>query len=100
MTLQPPDALPVQTEDIKSYIRQYEKDHPNKKVPENPSSRWFKRDSISECMDRCKYELFQEAMKESGMSSISEKPNESQRIIHSRYAALQSQCSKGCNSVS
>ena len=95
------DALPVRTENIKQYVKRYEELHPEPKkaVPVDPSSRWFRKDQRTECIDKCKHELFQAAMEESGMKSSSEIPTETQKIIHARYAAMQSQCSNACSSL-
>ena len=92
------DRLPVRTENISAYVKQYEAQHPVRRseVPGDPSKRWFQKDPVTECVDRCKYALFETAMKEAGMKNSSEKMTERQRVIHARYAALQSLCHQEC----
>ena len=104
----PNDALPVQLEDVNAYVKRYEAEHSLAKensIPLDPSSRgWFvgmrrKQDPLTECVERCKYELFKTALFESGLTESYSKNtqlNEAQRMVHSRYALLQSECSKAC----
>ncbi len=75
--------LPVRTLDIKQYVREYESAHPNPKseIPQDPKSRWFKKDPMTECVDACRYELFKTAEKEG---------------LHARYARLQPDCLEAC----
>ena len=58
--------LPVRTLDMKQYVREHESAHPNPKseIPQDPKSRWFKKDPMTECVDACRYELFKTAEKE------------------------------------
>jgi hypothetical protein len=75
---------PVKTLNIKEYIKEYEARHPpiRTEVPIDPSTRWFKKDPMTECVDACRYELFTTARKEGGLQE--------------RYALLQSDCIPAC----
>jgi hypothetical protein len=77
------NPLPVKTLNVKEYIKEYESLHPPRKgqVPTDPSSRWFKKDAMTECVDACRYELYKTA-KEEG--------------LHERYALLQPDCISAC----
>jgi hypothetical protein len=50
-------------------------------------------------VERCKYSLFQVALNEAGMSSVSERLTHRQRIIHARFAAMQPQCVDACKQI-
>lgn len=90
------NPLPVKTIDIKTYVKEHEAAHPPRKegsLPRDPSSRWFKKDPITECIESCRYELFKTAESESQNSG-----EEVRRTIHARYAALQTDCIDACKS--
>jgi len=89
--------------DIHEYIKQYEKVHPPRKeydVPTDPSKKWWfmkSSDSKTDCIDRCKYNLYRTALSESKVDpSIDKQLTYEQRVIHARYAALQSECEEVC----
>jgi hypothetical protein len=94
------EPLPVKLENVREYVKKYEAEHPKRKaeIPSDPNSRWFKKDPETECIDQCKYALFTTAMREAKMTSPSEPMSESQKLIHARYAALQSMCTEECRS--
>jgi hypothetical protein len=90
------DPLPVKTIDIKTYVREHEAAHPVRKegsVPCDPSSRWFKKDAITECIESCRYELFKTAQSES-----QNRTEDVRRTVHARYASLQADCIDACKS--
>ena len=103
------DALPVKLEDVNAYVKRYEAEHSLGQgkggIPSDPSSGgWFgmsrKQDPFTDCVERCKYELYKTALSESGLTTESYNKNiplnEAQRIVQSRYALLQSECSEAC----
>ena len=63
--------------DIREYVKEYEAAHsqPTREIPVDPSKRWFKKDALTEFVDRCKYELYNTG---------------------ERYALLQSDCLEAC----
>ena len=91
--------------DIHEYIKEYEKKHPLRKeydVPTDPSRKWWfmrSSDPVTDCIDRCKFRLYQTALSESGVGLDANKElTYEQRIIHARYANLQSECTEMCKS--
>jgi len=92
---------------IHEYIKEYERLQPPRKaynVPTDPSKKWwFSRSSNpeTECVERCKYNLYQTALSESRYDQVTSKDlTHEQRVIHARYAALQSECLDACKSTS
>jgi hypothetical protein len=67
-------------------------------LPRDPKKKWWfeKGDTVSECVEKCQYNLLQTALQEAGMQSASEPLSNDQRIIHARFAALQPQCMDAC----
>lgn len=87
--------LPVKLENVEEYVKRHEAQMvKGRNVPSDPSRRWFKKDLLTECVDRCRFELFSTAMEESGGGAFLNAPT--QRLVHSRYASLQSDCDKAC----
>jgi len=86
---------------IKEYVEQYERSHPPRpsRIPTDPSKKWWfskSNDRVEECIERCQYSLFQTALEESGMTTVSEPLTQDQRIIHARFSALQPKCVDLC----
>ena len=82
--------------DVKEYVKQYEREHPAASanaIPQDPSKRWF---GIAGCEDKCKFALFEEALSQAEMRSPAEPMSDTQRLIHARYASLQSRCTFAC----
>lgn len=77
-------TLPVNTIDVKEYVKQYEAahKHPKSDTPTDPSSRWFKKDPLTECIDACRFELYKTAKEDGGLQE--------------RYALLQPDCVDAC----
>ncbi len=88
---------------VDDYIKEYEVLHPPRKaanIPKDPSRRWWfmkSSDNEQECFDQCRFKLYQEAVKESGVDVASgDSINQAQWIIHARFASMQRQCSDMC----
>ena len=93
------ESLPVKLENVADYVYRCEIENSQrdkKQVPSDPSRRWFKKDAVSECVDKCKYELYRTAMEEAGMTRDGAM-NDAQRTVHIRYALLQSECTNVCS---
>jgi hypothetical protein len=75
--------LPVRILDVREYIKdaQAKSLSSERQIPVNPDTRWFRRDSITKCVDRCRFELYKTAEKEG---------------LHARYAMLQPDCFEAC----
>ena len=88
-------------EDIREYVKRYEEAHPVREsaVPTDPSKRWFRKDALTECVDKCKYALFETAMREARMARPTEPMTAAQRLGHARYAALVPMCVTECEST-
>ena len=91
--------------DIHEYIKQYEDVNPPRKegnVPTDPSKKWWfmkSSDKIDECIQRCRFKLYQTALTESGIDSgAGTELTHEQRVIHLRYASMQNSCNDLCKS--
>ena len=94
--------MPTQV-DIHAYIKQYEVVNPPRKprqVPSDPSKKWWfmkSGDADDECTERCRFNLYQTALSESGIDpSASTELTHEQRVIHLRYASMQNYCIALC----
>jgi hypothetical protein len=96
------------TINIDQYLEEYEAVHPplvrgKHDPPQDPSKKGFLHflksssiDPIMDCVEKCKFNLYQTALVESG--EVSGQMTDIQRIVHVRFANLQNQCMDACKS--
>lgn len=91
--------------DIHDYIKLYEDVNPPRKegnVPKDPSKKWCfmkSSDVDEECIERCRFKLYQTALAESGTHpGPGTELTHEDRVIHLRYASMQNSCNDLCKS--
>ena len=107
------DPLPFRTEDVKRFVDQFEKYHPEvlhkNKLPTDPQKaekgalrRIFgssnQEDSLPSCIENCRYALFRAANKEAGTEAVGPESalTSTQREVHARFASMQTRCFDMC----